>query len=431
MQNNIIELSDKPYVFSIRKAMETPLSPTDRTVEEADAIIAKLDNEFCEAQQAQEQAKLMREALLDRLSEYEISLSKHLDEPKPLVARSGAIIGSRGNLSAIVGEAKSKKSFLCTAIIGDMLALRAEPTNGFDKRAIKTLWIDTEQSELHVRKVARRLTQLTHWNDPDRVHPLLKIYALREEPPKKRMAIVRDAIEGWRPKMVVIDGVADLQNNTNDLEESERIVTELMALSTIYECHILCVLHTNPNSDKARGHVGSALQRKAETVMYVHRVGDVSVVEPQFCRNEPFERFAFAIDNREFDLGLPIPHELPIASEESQANQTTAVVVEILRENYGGAVERNVLISKLEEQCGLSRTTAYMRISRAIKRGELIAKGKLVYCADYQWNSNVAEQPTPAPMPAEPEPTEGVLDYPADMDIDDGYYDAYDDSTPF
>ena len=43
----------------------------------------------------------------------------------------------------------------------------------------------------------------------------------------------------------------------------------MMALSTEYNCHIMNVLHTNPNSDKARGHIGSTLQRKVLTTKLV------------------------------------------------------------------------------------------------------------------------------------------------------------------
>ncbi|MBR3773299.1 MAG: hypothetical protein IKK86_02585, partial [Alistipes sp.] len=174
-------------------------------------------------------------------------------------------------------------------------------------------------------------------------------------------SILRQAIEAWRPKLVVIDGIADLQYNTNDLEESERIVMELMALSSLYSCHILSVLHTNPNSDKARGHVGSSLQRKAETVLYVHKVGERSVVEPQFCRNEPFERFAFHIENP-IDEGIPVPTDMP------RDEPKESLVVTVLREHYGGQIERSVLINKLKE-LGLSEVNAKVTVSRAISRG--------------------------------------------------------------
>lgn len=366
--------------------------PTREEMHEANRTLDALDKAYCAAKQEQEQALQPLRDTLDELSRYEIDLKNLPAAPKPVIARYGQVIGSEGNLSAVVGEAKSKKSFLCTAIVGDMLKLGAPALqqNGFTRRSCKVLWVDTEQSVIHVSRIARRITHLTGWNDPDAVHPLLKLYALREEPPKERRAILRRAIEAWHPRLVVIDGIADLQLNTNDLEESEALVTELMALSSIYDCHILTVLHTNPNSDKARGHVGSSLQRKAETVLYVHKVGERSVVEPQFCRNEPFERFAFCVENR-IDEGIPVPCELPV---EQSGEELPRLVMEL----YGGAVERSVLTNKLCEQ-GITENHARVKISRAIKRGQLSYNPESRLLSLTALASNLSAWPTPAAQP--------------------------------
>ena len=131
-------------------------------------------------------------------------------------------------------------------------------------------------------------------------------------------------------------------------------------------------MHTNPGSDKARGHLGSSLQRKAETVLFVHRVGDTSVVEPQFCRNEPFERFAFTINEE----GIPEICDLP--NEHSDERHPA---VALLEDTFGGAIERLTLVNKLVEIHGLKKTTAQMQIARLIKRGVLIANGGVVQTA--------------------------------------------------
>ena len=147
---------------------------------------------------------------------------------------------------------------------------------------------------------------------------------------------------------------------------------ELMALSTNYNCHILCVLHTNPGTDKARGHVGSSLQRKAESVLYVHKVENISIVEPQFCRNEPFERFAFQITAEGLPELCSLPNELHSKEDE---------VVNILLEHFGGTVERAVLTHKLEEILGLGSSASKMRVSRAIRKGSLVLNDRIVTVA--------------------------------------------------
>lgn len=289
---------------------------------------------------------------------YQLDLSECIEEPVPVVTLDGMTVCSEGNLSAVVGEAKSKKTFLCSALVGGLLS--AAGYMGFEPRDKRVLWVDTEQSESHVHRVIRRthaIACLDCTENDEHLHAL----GLRELDPRLRAQVAFDAIELYRPDLVVIDGIADLQYNTNDLEESERIITELMRISSHYRTHILCVLHTNPGSDKARGHVGSALQRKAETVFYVHRVGRTSVVEPQFCRNEPFERFAFSVD----DMGLPVLCDLPAESDN--------VCVRVLQNEFGGAVERPVLSRRIAEAEGCSPNAAQVRITRAIRRGLLRA----------------------------------------------------------
>ncbi len=361
----ISPMGEEPKAKALEGSMVDQCAVTEEEIREADRILKREEELYLEQYALREQERQMRKLILEELSSKEVELSSTLREPDPVISYRGKLVGSEGNLSAVIGEAKSKKSFLCTAIVGDLLSLKASTENGFNSSTCRVLWIDTEQSEIHVRKIARRLTELTGWNRPDKVHPMLKLYALREEAPKDRLNFVRRAIEGWLPKLVVIDGVADLQYNTNDLEESERLIAELMALSTNFKCHILCVLHTNPNTDKARGHVGSSLQRKAETVLYVHRVGESSVVEPQFCRNDAFDRFAFRIEQRIAE-GIPQPAALPA---ESSANSRSDVA-NLVEELYGGSVERAVLTNKLIDR-GFTKNNARVRVSRAIHRGEL------------------------------------------------------------
>jgi hypothetical protein len=129
------------------------------------------------------------------------------------------------------------------------------------------------------------------------------------------------------------------------------------------------VLHTNPDSDKARGHIGSTLQRKAETVLYVHKVGECSVVEPQFCRNEEFEPFAFIIDEE----GLPTLSDMP--KESGSRND----VERVMQDYYPNGIERMILIDKLQSELGISYGSAQVRVSRAIKIGKLVLKDRCVY----------------------------------------------------
>ena len=344
--------------------------------------------------------QLLRQMEIDRIEErispYIIDMSKQLPDEQPLISIDGNCICSRGNISAICGEAKSKKTFLASALVASAMAIPYNKLNNFknvDKDMdMNVLWVDTEQGERHVRRVIERISAMTGAKMGGSVsEPRLMTLSLRELSPTERYSIMLDTIARYPFDLIVIDGIADLQRNTNDLEESDALVGALMSLSTKTNTHILCVLHTNPGSDKARGHLGSSLQRKAETVIYVHRNGECSVVEPQFCRNEPFERFAFNISEE----GIPEICDIP-QSESLSINER---IVDILDTEYGGVVERATLSKKVVEVLGVNIAVAKMRIKRLLDKGTLIFDGNLVRTTS---NKVTSEQSVPHVTPVTP-----------------------------
>lgn len=335
----------------------------------------KIDAAHVEAQAKAFEWDLMEE----RINEHTLDMTKELPELHPLISIGGSCVCSRGNISAICGEAKSKKTFLASALVASAMAMPTKRIDNFanvDKNMdMRVLWIDTEQGEMHVRRVVERISEMTGAKLGGVIaEPRLTTLLMRELAPMERYNLLVDAIyhniKVLPFDLIVIDGIADLQRNTNDLEESDALVGALMRLSTQTNTHIICVLHTNPGTDKARGHLGSSLQRKAESVIFVHRVGECSIVEPQFCRNEPFERFAFTISER----GIPQLCDLP--GEGSM--KPNDLIVQLLNTEYAGSIERTTLVNKVVEMLNMSKNTARMRISRLIDKGILFINGNMV-----------------------------------------------------
>jgi hypothetical protein len=103
-------------------------------------------------------------------------------------------------------------------------------------------------------------------------------------------------------------------------------------------------------------------------MVYVHKVEERSVVEPQFCRNEEFTPFAFYITEE----GLPEECDMP-----TLATSTDDECVMMMRNYYPYGVERAVLINRFVEE-GMSENAAKVRVCRAIKRGLLVVNNKIV-----------------------------------------------------
>lgn len=67
------------------------------------------------------------------------------------------------------------------------------------------------------------------------------------------------------------------------------------------ELHICTVLHQNKGDNNARGHLGTEIINKAQTVLSVQKKNDLSIVSAEQCRDKEFDPFAFKIN----DSGLP------------------------------------------------------------------------------------------------------------------------------
>ena len=287
-----------------------------------------------------------------------IDLSEQLPDPQPIVRIWGNLIASRGNVSTVVGLAKSRKTFLTAAIASGFLS--SSDFLGFDTPATgKVVYIDTEQARAQVHKIARRILRSIGL-PTDRNHDQLVVAALRELTPDQRREATSEILRRYKPDLLILDGVADLCNDPNDLHESETLTCDLMRWSSEYDNHILCVLHTNPGGDKARGHLGSALLRKSETVMLVKADGDTSVVSPQYCRNEPFTEFAFQINAS----GLPELCGIPAPQPKEN------VFAEIME--AGKVYSHSELVSLLVERINAKEGSAKVKISRAVKAGCIV-----------------------------------------------------------
>ncbi len=108
-----------------------------------------------------------------------------------------------------------------------------------------------------------------------------------------------------KPSLIIIDGIADLCSDANSIIESNALVQKLMEWSAKYKCHIINVIHQNYGSQKlGTGHLGSFLEKKAETVIALEANTvnkDWVTVKCGRSRGYSFDTFSFEVN----DVGLP------------------------------------------------------------------------------------------------------------------------------
>ena len=99
----------------------------------------------------------------------------------------------------------------------------------------------------------------------------------------------------------MIDGIRDLMYDINSPSESVDLINDLMRWSSMHDLHIHTVLHLNKGDDNTRGHIGTELNNKAETILQVTKSqfdGNISEVKAMHIREREFQPFALRI-NRE------------------------------------------------------------------------------------------------------------------------------------
>lgn len=201
-------------------------------------------------------------------------------KPLPIYSLSDAVIATRGNLQAVTAQAKAGK----TAFLGAMIASTMNPTG--DALGVQSsnqnngavIHFDTEQSPYDHHAVISLALRRAGCAAPD----WLRSYSLADIGIEERKNLLRFELEAelvahGSIHSVFLDGVADFCHSPNDEQEAFALVGELHKLAIEYNTTIICVLHENPGMNEAgktRGHLGSQLERKAETNLRLAKDGE-------------------------------------------------------------------------------------------------------------------------------------------------------------
>jgi len=213
-------------------------------------------------------------------------------------------LGTYGNFSFVQAPPKTKKTFFISLLASVYLS----GGNNFGGKILGhrdnkcLIHFDTEQGHWHSQKVFRRVKDMANIKNLGCYHT----YALRTINYKTRIEFIEYILKENKEKngLVIIDGIADLVSDVNNIEESNLCVQKIMEWSAKFNCHIITVIHSNYNSDKPTGHLGSFLMKKTETQIQL----EANTVNKEWitvsCKNSrgyAFETFSFSIN----EFGLP------------------------------------------------------------------------------------------------------------------------------
>jgi len=213
-------------------------------------------------------------------------------------------IGTYGNFSFVQAPPKTKKTFFISLLASAYLS----GTNHFagdikgHRNGRCLIHFDTEQGKWHCQRVFKRVIDMNTNVEPGCYHT----YGLRTISYKRRIEFIHHCLKSKinNVGLVIIDGIADLVSDVNNLEESNACIQKIMEWSAVFNVHIITVIHSNFGSDKPTGHLGSFLEKKTETQIQL----EANTVNKEWvtvkCRRSrgySFETFSFKVN----EIGLP------------------------------------------------------------------------------------------------------------------------------
>ena len=314
-----------------------------------------------------EQTKFKAKITEDRFKykNHVLDLSQPINEPKFLFSIGNIPSIPAGELIGIKGRAKQGKSQWEYILISVMLAGISKGEIKPLQPTCKVLLFDTEQSQASLKKCCQRALKFAEL-PTDKNDVRFLPFFLRPLTIEERRQTIEDAIKEEKPDIIFIDGVRDLLQDFNSLEQSNELIQSLLSLTAEYGCTIASVLHQNKSKEDGnmRGHLGTELLNKLTDCFEVSKKDGKFLVTCTDSRNIPCADFAFSIDaNGDFCM------------EETTGTTANAARVADIQAvlklcfdklpNYGF----RELVSAYALEDAISESTAKRRISEAKKNG--------------------------------------------------------------
>ncbi len=238
--------------------------------------------------------------LHDRVESPPIAISIGRDDKEYMGEFRPLVFGTLGNISLIKGEEKVRKSFLKSLVLACAIGGKADRYSENIRGHIGEKWIvdiDSEQDPYYAWLNAARIPNMVGVIPKNYMNIQLRTFTVAQRREYLKWLFTESPFKD-NLGVVFIDGYVDFVKDFNNLEQCQEFVHELMAYSADSRCHISGILHLNYNSEKGRGHLGTILQQKCETVAIVKDAGEHSTFECQRGRGKKFPSFEFGVDEK-------------------------------------------------------------------------------------------------------------------------------------
>ena len=283
----------------------------------------------------------------------------------------------KGNLVAVSAKWKNGKTFFCDILSAIFLGsgIYANCENLIKQGTVR--FIDTEQARNDTSRILKTIRAIT----PEERHGDIEVACLRsadigtDEQSKEisRYEFVRRTIEIEHPDLVIVDGIADLIYNYNDVNESQIMVNNLASLANDYNCCIVVVMHQNKGSrDKTmKGHIGTMLYQKCSDVFQVEKHGTLFVVSHPVSRHRQSEGLVFKLDENAIPMDATADRQQQVKQKHRQGVAKLRDQILLCLEDATTALKCSAIVKLIQENLGYANRKSYEMFHQAVELGVL------------------------------------------------------------
>ena len=318
--------------------------------------------------------------------EFAIDASIDYPDPEYLIEMGGVPTLPKGNLVALSAKWKNGKTFFCDIL--SAIFLGSDRFKGCRPIANggKVQFFDTEQA---VSDTARILKTIHAMIGRQR-HDDVTVYCLRNagidigdcaSDEISRFDFISQTIAHDRPDLVIIDGIADLIYNYNDVIESQEVVNKLAAIANENNCCIVVVMHQNKGrmDRNMKGHLGTMLYQKCSDVFNVEKCGTVFIASHAVSRHNTCGDLVFKLDDDAVPVDGMADRQQQLDIMRADEQKKFAEQISLCMEDATVALRRSDIIKLIKERTGAGSTKAYELFNKAVEKGVLATNDKKYY----------------------------------------------------
>ncbi|MCF8326520.1 MAG: hypothetical protein K9I84_16305 [Leadbetterella sp.] len=327
-----------------------------------------------------------------------LAASKEIVVEPPLLSYLGQPVIKKNTINLIQGQFGSFKSRLSSFFISMMLGKVQGEKLGFEKDPnfeVLSCLIDTERNTTEELPFAiQNIAKFTNLKFPK--NEVFRCTSLKLTNRTERLESLKQFVEDVRKStqkhiFLTLDVATDTIFDFNSIEESMALLDFLGVLVEEQNLTVMLIIHENPGTRKARGHLGSEAWNKVSAAFRIgvfrNKDGSESnLIELEFLKlraTKKLPKIYMKFCEKTLDFVLAKKNEVDAAKlvNEQKANIEDVVIeIESYFEYPNQKIDQKTLIKYLSEHFDASKGTIITRLKSIVDAGSELLDSDGVIC---------------------------------------------------